>query len=206
MRLNRIIVAVTASVVALAMAGCGGATGAATSAGETAVMASTEGFTAEGPMMTTAAEAMTGPMMDVDDTNVSILNYEGAYTDAAGKGYGLLLTPSDDANGAFVSVGFMDEEEMVYYMWDLFGEIGNNVIAYSDAVCTKEIYDEQSENGVRKETAYRDGKGTVELSEDGTITWKDEKVNNGEEIVFEWNQELNDQLKEMQEQAQTGMN
>ena len=41
MRLNKIIVAVTASVVALAMAGCGGATGAATSAGETAVMAST---------------------------------------------------------------------------------------------------------------------------------------------------------------------
>ena len=75
MKLNKIIVAVTASVVALAMAGCGGATGAATSAGETAAMASTEGFTAEGPM-TTAAEAMTSPMIDVDETNVSILNYE----------------------------------------------------------------------------------------------------------------------------------
>ena len=205
MKLNKIIVAVTASVVALAMAGCGGATGAATSAGETAAMASTEGFTAEGPM-TTAAEAMTSPMIDVDETNVSILNYEGAYTDVAGKGYGLLLTPSDDANGAYVSVGFMDEEEMTYYMWDIFGEIGNNVIAYSDAVCTKALYDEQSENGVREETAYSDGKGTIKLSEDGTITWQDEKVNNGEELVFEWNQELNDQLKERQEQAQAGMN
>lgn len=205
MKLNKIIVAVTASVVALAMAGCGGATGASTSAGETAAMASTEGFTVEGPM-TTAAEAMTSPMMDVDETNVSILNYEGAYTDVAGKGYGLLLTPSDDADGAYVSVGFMDEEEMTYYMWDIFGEIGNNEIAYSDAVCTKVLYDEQSETGAREETVYSDGKGTIKLSEDGTITWKDEKVNNGEELVFEWNQDLNDQLKERQEQAQAGMN
>ena len=86
MKLNKIIVTVTAVAIALAMAGCGGATGAATSAGETAVMASTEGFTVEGPM-TTATEAMTGPMMDADDTNVSVLNYEGAYTEETGKGY-----------------------------------------------------------------------------------------------------------------------
>ena len=205
MKLNKIIVTVTAVAIALAMAGCGGATGAATSAGETSVMASTEGFTVEGPM-TAATEAMTGPMMDADDTNVSVLNYEGAYTDTAGKGYGLLLTPSDDANGAYVSVGYMDNEEIAYYMWDIFGEVENNAIVYSNSVCTAEIYDEQAENGHRSETVYSDGKGTVQLSEDGTITWKDEKVNNGEEIVFEWNQELNDQLKERQEQAQTGMN
>ena len=72
--------------------------------------------------------------------------------------------------------------------------------------CATMVTDDQSENGHRSETVYSDGKGTVQLSEDGTITWKDEKVNNGEEIVFEWNQELNDQLKERQEQAQTGMN
>ena len=64
MKLNRIIVTVLAAVIALAMAGCGGATGAATSEGETAVMASTEGFTVEAGPMTTAAEAMTGPSVE----------------------------------------------------------------------------------------------------------------------------------------------
>ena len=97
----------------------------------------------------------------------------------------------------------MNEEEQVYYIWDIFGEVENNVIAYSGAVCTKMIPDDQAQTGVREELAYNDGEGTMEISEDGKITWKDERVNNGEELVLAWDQELNDEL---QEQAQTGMN
>ena len=202
MKLNKIIVTGMAAVIVLAMAGCGGATGAATSEGETAVMASTEGFTVEDGPMTTAAEAMTGPSVENVNSG-SALEFAGAYSEETGKGYSLLITPTDDETGVYVTVGYMNEEEQVYYIWDILGEVENKVIAYSGAVCTKMIPDDQAQTGVREELVYNDGEGTMEISEDGKITWKDERVNNGEELVLAWDQELNDEL---QEQAQTGMN
>ena len=202
MKLNKIIVAVTASVVALAMAGCGGATGASTSAGETAAMASTEGFTVEGPM-TTASEAMTGSEGYTSKDRTINLEYEGAYTETTGMGYSLLIKPTDEENGVYVTVGFMDEEEQIYYIWDIFGEIEDYEINYKDAVCTRMIPDQQSETGVLEETVYMDGKGTLTIGKDGSIIWTDAKVNNGEELTFMWDQGLNDLL---QEQSSIGMN
>ena len=165
-------------------------------------MASSEGFTVEDGPMTTAAEAMTGPSVENVNSG-SALEFAGAYSEETGKGYSLLITPTDDETGVYVTVGYMNEEEQVYYIWDILGEVENKVIAYSGAVCTKMIPDDQAQTGVREELVYNDGEGTMKISEDGKITWKDERVNNGEELVLAWDQELNDEL---QEQAQTGMN
>ena len=204
MKLNKIIVTGMAVVTVLAMAGCGSASNeAASSAGETAAIAATDDFmTEEGPMAA-STETMTEPSTDASADKGSVLDYAGAYTEETGKGYSLLLTSTDNETGVYVTMGHMDEEEQAYYAWDIFGEINNNVIDYTDAACIKLTYDPQSENGGSEETVYNDGKGTMTISKDGKITLKDEKINDGEELVFAWDQELNDKL---QEQAQTVQN
>ena len=191
MKLNKIIIIGMAAITALTMAGCGGATGASTSAGETADVAATEAF----------SEAMTASEGNTGKAGGSILEYEGAYTEETGKGYSLLIKSTEDENGVYVTVGYMDVEEQIYYIWDIFSEMENRLISYSNAVCTKIVPDDQS--GTREELVYRDGTGTIAIDKDGSLIWTDEKVNNGEMLIFRWDQELNEML---QEQASTGMN
>lgn len=206
MRLNKIIVTGVAAVFALAMAGCGSAAGASSSAGETAPFAATDDSWMEagpGGADTTASEAMTAPSTDAADVENSLSKYAGAYSDENGKGYAILLTFTDDESGVYVTASHMNEEEQTYYRWDAFGDIQGSVISYNNAVCLKMVLDPQSETGIREETVYSDGKGTMEITKDDKIIWKDEKVNDGEEIVLAWDQTLTD---EVQEQAQTGQN
>ena len=70
----------------------------------------------------------------------------------------------------------------------------------------KETWDPESETVGSVEVVYNDGNGTIEITKDGKFIWKDEKVNDGEELVFAWDQALNDKLNEMQQQDQTGQN
>ncbi len=209
MRLNKIIVTGIAAAAVLAIAGCGSSsTGAASSAGETAPYAATDdSWMEEGPggAGSTASEAMTAPTADIDGEN-SDLPKSGAYTEETGKGYSMLLTFTDEDSDVYVSVGHMDEDSQTYYAWEIFGENNNNVITYSGASCVKQAFDPESETGVSTETVYGDGKGTIEITKDGKFIWKDEKVNDGEELVFAWDQELNDKLNELQQQDQTGQN
>ena len=181
MRLNKIIVTGIAAAAVLAIAGCGSSsTGAASSAGETAPYAADSG---------------------------DLLKYSGAYTEETGKGYSMLLTFTEEDSSVYVSVGHTDEDGTVYYDWEIYGEVSNNVITYSGASCLKETLDPESETGSSIEVVYNDGNGTIEITKDNKFIWKDEKVNDGEELVFAWDQSLNDKLKEkMQEQAQTGQN
>jgi hypothetical protein len=203
MKLNKIIIIGMAAITALTMAGCGGATGASTSAGETADVAATEAFSTQEAPLTTAAEAMTASEGNTGKVGGSILDYEGAYTEETGKGYSLLIKSTGEGNDVYVTAGFMDEETQTYYIWDIFSEIEDKSIEYTDAVCTKIVPDDQSETGTREELVYRDGTGTIKIDKDGSIIWTDEKVNNGESLTLRWDQELNDML---QEQASTGMN
>ena len=209
MRLNKIIVTGIAAAAVLAIAGCGSSsTGAASSAGETAPYAATDDSWMEagpGGADSTASEAMTAPTADIDGEN-SDLPKSGAYTEETGKGYSMLLTFTDEDSDVYVSVGHMDEDSQTYYAWEIFGENNNNVITYSGASCVKQAFDPESETGVSTETVYGDGKGTIEITKDGKFIWKDEKVNDGEELVFVWDQELNDKLNELQQQDQTGQN
>ena len=111
----------------------------------------------------------------------------------------MLLTFTEEDSSVYVSVGHADEDGTVYYDWEIYGEVSNNVITYSGASCVKETLDPESETGSSIEMVYNDGNGTIEITK--------EKVNDGEELVFAWDQSLNDKLKEkMQEQAQTGQN
>ena len=43
-------------------------------------------------------------------------------------------------------------------------------------------------------TLYEDGTGTIVIEQDGTVTWKDDKNNEGEGLVFEWNQQLYEEV------------
>ena len=209
MRLNKIIVTGIAAAAVLAIAGCGSSsTGAASSAGETAPYAATDdSWMEEGPggAGSTASEAMTAPTADIDGEN-SDLPKSGAYTEETGKGYSMLITFTDEDSNVYVSVEHMDEDSQAYYAWEIFGENNNNVITYSGASCMKQAFDPESETGISTETVYSDGKGTIEITKDGKFIWKDEKVNDGEELVFAWDQDLNDRVNEMQQQDQTGQN
>ena len=42
----------------------------------------------------------------------------------------------------------------------------------------------------------------VAIEQDGTVTWKDDKNNEGEGLVFEWDQQLNEQMSQMMTNGQ----
>ena len=176
MRLNKIIVTGIAAAAVLAIAGCGSSS--------------------------TGAASSAGETAPYN----SDLPKSGAYTEETGKGYSMLITFTDEDSNVYVSVGHMDEDSQAYYAWEIFGENNNNVITYSGASCMKQAFDPESETGISTETVYSDGKGTIEITKDGKFIWKDEKVNDGEELVFAWDQDLNDRVNEMQQQDQTGQN
>lgn len=207
MKINKFLVSVAAAVIALTVAGCGsGATSAESSTGmstvnEETVTASTEGYTTEEEGLTTASEATTDPLQLHQYGENPVSDYVGAYTDENGNSCSLLIQATDDENDVYITIGYTKGEE--YYIWEMFGQIEENVVTYKDAACYKMSPDANSDTGISEEVIYEDGTGTIEISEDRKITWKDDKENAGEGLVFAWDEELN---KRLEEAAATGQN
>ena len=189
MRKFSILAAVMAAAITVSMTGCGGTAPAQTEPEEKAP----EAVTAEEIPEAVDAES---------DTQNPAMNYVGAYSDENGKGYSLLIQATDGVDSVMVSVGHTSEDGFDYSAWQMNGKIKDNVITYSNALRVDESYDPESENGVTQEEVYTDGTGTFEISDDKKITWKDDKENEGEGLVFAWDQELNDKLQQMIEQNQ----
>ena len=189
MRKFSILAAVMAAAITVSMTGCGGTAPAQTEPEEKAP----EAVTAEEIPEAVDAES---------DTQNPAMNYVGAYSDENGKGYSLLIQATDGVDSVMISVGHTSEDGFDYSAWQMNGKIKDNVITYSNALRVDESYDPESENGVTQEEVYTDGTGTFEISDDKKITWKDDKENEGEGLVFAWDQELNDKLQQMIEQNQ----
>ena len=189
MRKFSILAAVMAAAITVSMTGCGGAAPAQTEPEEKAP----EAVTAEEIPEEVDAES---------DTQNPAMNYVGAYSDESGKGYSLLIQATDDVDGVMISIGHVSEDGLDYSAWQINGTIKDNVITYENAVRVNESSDPESEFGVTQEQVYTDGTGSFEITEDKKITWKDDKENEGEGLVFVWNQELYDKLQQVIEQNQ----
>ena len=191
MRKFSILAAVMAAAITVSVTGCGSGTAPAQTQPE------------EKPAAAATEEAP--PAEDTEsDTQNPAMNYIGAYTDENGKGYSLLIQATDGVDGVFVTVGHTSEDGFDYSAWQMNGKIKDNVITYENAIRVNESYDPESENGVTQEEIYTDGTGSFEISSDSKITWKDDKENEGEGLVFAWDQELNDRLQKMLQQEQEG--
>ena len=190
MRKFSILAAVMAAAITVSMTGCGSGTAPAKTEPEEKAP---EAVTAEEIPEAVDAES---------DTQNPAMNYVGAYSDESGKGYSLLIQATDGVDGVMISVGHASEDGFDYSAWQMNGKIKDNVITYSNAVRVDESWDPESENGVSQEEVYTDGTGTFEITQDKKITWKDDKENEGEGLVFVWDQELYDKLQQMIEQNQ----
>ncbi len=198
MKMNRIVISFVAAAALLTLAGCGSSTEAATEAvSELAATAATE-LSAEGYTVTEemleATEGLTAPPLTIVEGHNPAEDYAGAYSDEEGKPYSLFLEPTDEEDDVKVMIGHMDDEGN-YYSYEFYGQIRDNVITYTDGACNKITPQEQT-------AVYEDGSGTLTISQNGSITWKDDKDNAGEGVVFVWDQALLDSLQERVDSAQ----
>ena len=200
MKMNKFIVSVVAAAFMLTVAGCGGQTDAAVSGDAAPSQGSTEDLTPGAA----APEGMTSPADEIaaeSGHQNPIMNYVGAYSDENGKPVSLLVQATDEENGVYFTVSYIEDGE--YYELDLYGNMENNVITYKQGGCKKLVPDPESEEGVKEESIYEDGTGSFVITEENKITWTDDKENKGEGSVFVWDEELN---KELQQNASAGEN
>ena len=187
-----ILAAVMAAAITVSMTGCGSGTAPAQSEPE------------EKAPEAVTVEEVSEPVEENTETDTQnpVMNYVGAYSDEGGQKYSLFIEATDGVDGVMINIGRLSDDENDYWAWTMSGKIKDNVITYSDAVQIYESYDPESENGVTHEEVYTDGTGTFEITEDKKITWKDDKENAGEGLVFVWNQELNDKVQQMMQENQ----
>ena len=190
------VFAAVMAAIAVSVTGCGSKPAAAEPAAEPAQEQ-------EAPAAETAAPAAE-EVPEAEDTQNPVMNFVGAYTDKD-SGFSLYIEPTDGVDGARVSVGHVSEDGNEYTAWEMTGRFKDNVIPYTNAACFKQTYNPEAEdpqNSVTVEDIYSDGSGSFEISADSKITWKDDKENAGEGMVFEWDQERTEQVQQLMSQNQ----
>lgn len=190
MRKIRFMTAAAAAAVMIAASGCGAATSASTAA-EPAAEAKTvvEAAAEEAAVEEATAEA-------ASDGQNPIMNYVGAYTDENGNGYSMLIEATDDQDGVYVTIGYPHEDSYSY--WEMYGTIKDNVITYKEG---GKYQLGPTEEDPDEEIVYTDGAGSFEITDDSKLTWKDDKEDAGNGLVFAWDEALNKQIQDMMAEA-----
>lgn len=191
MKKHTLIAVLTAAAITLSLAGCGSKAPAEaeneSGAGGTTAYESVIGDTAVEPV----EEAGTANTEIIEEGQNPIMNYTGAYSDKGGE-YFLYLGASDAYDGVYLTIGHKQQDKYVIY--EAVGTIKENVVTYKECTAYEAVPDANAENGVAYTTLYEDGTGTIVIEQDGTVTWKDDKNNEGEGLVFEWNQQLYEEV------------
>ena len=199
MKKHTLIAVLTAAAITLSLAGCGSKAPAEaeneSGAGGTTAYESVIGDTAVEPV----EEAGTANTEIIEEGQNPIMNFTGAYSDKGGEYY-LYLGASDAYNGVFLTIGHKQQDK--YVIHDAVGTIKENVVTYKECTAYEAVPDANAENGIAYTTLYEDGTGTIVIEQDGTVTWKDDKNNEGEGLVFEWDQQLNEKMSQMMTNGQ----
>lgn len=190
------IFAAVMAAIAVSVTGCGSKPATAEPAAEPVQEQ-------EAPVAETAAPAAEA-VPEEEDTQNPVMNFVGVYSDKD-SGFSLFIEPTDGVDGAHISVGHTSEDGTEYKAWEINGRFKDNVITYTNGVCFKQSYNPEAEdpqNNITQEDIYSDGTGSFKISADSKITWKDDKENAGEGMVFEWDQERTEQLQQVMSQNQ----
>ena len=182
MRIMKKASVLLAAAVMITAVGCGGATGAAQS--EEPAKEST---------MAESTDAIAEDIVDETEGNPA-KQYAGAYVDKNGSEYYLLIEAADATDG--VSITVVDPNGETYVYWDIYGKIKENTITYSQAGKYSLSYEATEEEEAPEELIYDDGSGTFEISADKTVVWKDDKEDAGKDILFIWDEEMNQSIQE----------
>ena len=201
MKMKVLVTAATALVIAISAIGCSGQQAQTPAADEGASQTAPEETqetqepekTPEAPAQSTAEEAQ-------ESTSANpIAEYVGVYTAQDNENFNLLIEAADDADMVKVSV-VLSNPEQPYTYWELYGSVdGSKKISYSDGGKFEIQLNDQGEP--EDVMLYDDGTGTIQISPEGSITWKDDKEDAGKDIVFVWNEELSQQVREQMAQA-----
>ena len=186
MKRKKLIAIALVSAMLLSIAGCGKKTESASAGPAAAQDAQSQDAGSAGD---TASEPEENP----------ILKYEGAYSDENGGGIYMLFEAEDETDGVRISVGY--PEETTYTYWEFIGKIKDNVITYENGYKFSQERGTGDQEEVTEKEIYNDGSGTIEISEDARITWKDNKEDIANGMVFVWDEEMNTMIAEQKEGA-----
>lgn len=186
MMIKKMIAIVLAAVMLLSAAGCGAKTEKPQN--ETA---ETE-TTTEQSESTEAEPAEQTAEAPAQKAQNPILDYAGAYSDENGAQVYLLFEAWDEENSVNIQTAYSGEETYTY--WEMIGRIEGNTVTYENG-CKYSI----DRSTAEEETIYEDGTGTFTISADKKVTWKDDKEDAGKDVVFAWDEELNQQLRDQME-------
>ena len=190
MKRKKLIAIALVSAMMLSAAGCGGKTeNAGTAPSESAAEAQSE-----------AAEPGSADETGQETGMNPVISYEGIYTDENGSGVYMSLESIDDIDGVSVSIGYPQETAYIY--WEFTGKIKDKVITYEDGHKFSMDWGTPDQEDVTEEEVYSDGTGTIEISEEGKITWKDNKEDAGKGMAFVWDEEMNSMYSEQMENSE----
>lgn len=195
MKKNWIAVVLAAVIASSCLAGCGSSNAQKT---EDAAKAVTEETAVE------VQEADEGTTLAADDLDFSanpVTEFAGPYMDEKGADYYLNVDTTDAENGAYVEI-YTNVDEYSYAYWEMYGvyDKAAGTIKYSEGV--KGIMKEDQTTGeFSEEDVYADGSGVFTVK-DGKITWKDDKEDAGKDLVFVWDQETADVMKQMEAEGE----
>lgn len=183
MMIKKMTAIVLAAVMLLCAAGCGAKTEKPQSEAAQTETATDQSETTEAESAEQTAEA---PAPKAENP---ILEYAGAYSDENGAEVYLLFEAWDEENGVNIQAAYSGEETYTY--WEMIGRIEGNVVTYENG-CKYSI----DRSTAEEVTEYEDGTGSLTISADKKVTWKDDKEDAGKDVVFAWDEELNEQLRE----------
>ena len=193
MKINRFYAAFMAAAVAVSAFGCGGASAVepASEAG-TEAAADTE-VTTQAP----AEEAAAGKTEEENSGNPA-RKYVGAYKQEDSEFFYLLIEVTDNIDGVVVTAAQMDPEKP-YVQWVMNGKIDDSLkIGYTDGIKSEVHYTE--EMSIEQSVIYSDGTGYVQIGEDGSVTWQDDKEDIAKGCRFVLDEELSKEVRARMEE------
>ena len=193
MKINRFYAAFMAAAVAVSAFGCGGA-----SAVEPASEAGTEAATdTEVTTQAPAEEAAAGKTEEENSGNPA-RKYVGAYKQEDSEFFYLLIEVTDNIDGVVVTAAQMDPEKP-YVQWVMNGKIDDSLkIGYTDGIKSEVHYTE--EMSIEQSVIYSDGTGYVQIGEDGSVTWQDDKEDIAKGCRFVLDEELSKEVRARMEE------
>ena len=181
-KMKSLTVVLTASLLALSMAACGGAPSG--SKPETAAASETAAETETAAAAETEAAPETEAAAEEDGQN-PVMNFIGFYTcDMAN----VFIEATDGKDGAHAQVTW-ESGGQENDVWDMTGTFDPDslTIAYNDCVKTHYVYQEDGEVE-SMEDEYTGGTGVITFSDgDGiSLTWQDDQENIADGMVFNY--------------------
>lgn len=203
MKIKRLYATFVAAAVAVSAFGCG-STAASEAAPEAGTEAPAKTQAPEETKEEPAQEAALGSTQETASANPA-MKYVGAYKMEGEGEFYLLIEVSDDVDGVLLTAAQTDPKKP-YMQWAMSGQIDDTLkISYTDGIKSEVVFNQEKQT-LEESVIYSDGTGAVQIADDGSVTWQDDKEDIAGGKKFVYDEELSKEVKARMEEQQSSQN